>query len=679
MKLTAGQVKHTPVFELEPGAGNGPWASAWGASLLKGVWRFPAYAPFGLPALRDLERLVPGLELDARAAALARDLEGDERLAASAEAAWEAKKFAELPLPAGYKFHRQPYAHQTYGVALGLAKWRKFYLWDMGVGKTAVALEVMRLLKAQGRFRRALVMAPPVVLTTWERECEKISQGELTATIWSSDEVSTKDLREVGWGKGLPTDGFVREVLRRRAMRADVVVVSYAMVRIEAQAALKEKRPSALAELDYGVIVADESHSIGEWDSQQTQAALDLSVMAERRVLLSGTAADHPKKLYPQLRFLAPSLMPLDYWRYCDRFMERHPEFQHLVLSYKNLDELNGRVSIVASRMKKSDCLDDLPPRVTIDVPFRLGAKQAKRYNELVADQQASVDLFVKGKKHLPVVQDEVHAVNRADLITAATGGVRSSKLRQVLSGFLLPSPDLSLCDGCEHLAECVPEEVLPHTPRCRVDPKPAPGQAAVRDFENPRLALFKAIIHNILQSDPTNKVIVWGNFRLELEDVKGVCDSLKVGYAYIEGSSTSKMRAHEAAFADDPECRVWIAQSATGVGITLNSANFTIDYAPTWDRVHDRQKRDRNYRAGQTRKVTEYRLYAEGTIDEFIMATQRFKDGVAFTMLEKITCAPCPHQRRCAVEENRPFKKGCVHRADVSKPKQTLGLVNDD
>jgi hypothetical protein len=268
--------------------------------------------------------------------------------------------------------------------------------------------------------------------------------------------------------------------------------------------------------------------------------------------------------------------------------------------------------------------------------------------------------------------------VNRGDLITAAKGGVRSTKLRQVLSGFLNPSPDLSLCDACPHLAECVPAEVLPHTPRCKVDPAPSPAQAPVRDFENPRLPLFKSILGNILEGDPTNKVIVWANFRQELDDIKGVCDELGTGYAFIKGANPSKMREHEEAFENDPDCRVWIAQSATGVGITLNSANYTIDYAPTWDRVHDKQKRDRNYRAGQTRPVTEYRLYAEGTLDEFILATLRFKDNVAFTMLEKVACSACPHQRRCAAEENRPFKPGCVYKADVSKPKQTLGLVND-
>jgi len=678
VKLTTAQVKHTPVFRLDA-RGPGPWSSAMGATQVKDGWLFPSYPPFGLPVLRTLRDTVRGLTEDDSVATTEQGLVADESLCEAAEKAWASKKFADLPLPAGYRFFREPFKHQAYGIALGFAKWRKFYLWDMGVGKTAVALEVLRLLKAWGRFKRALVIVPPVILTTWERECQKVTGGEFKVALWSTDEVSDRDVKAAGWGKGLPRAEYVRAVLAARAQAADVVVVSYAMARIEAMSATKEKRLNPLDVLDYDVVIADESHSIGEWDSKQTQAALDLSAKAGRRILLSGTAADHPKKLYPQLRFLAPGLMPMGYWQYCDRYMVRHPEIHHLVLSYKNLNELNDRVSLVASRMKKTECLD-LPPRRTIDVPFRLGAKQAKRYNELVAEQQASVDLFLKGKKHLPVLQgDEVHPVNRGDLITAAKGGVRSTKLRQVLSGFINPSPDLSMCDACPHLAECVPAEVMPHTPRCKIDPTPTEAQAPVRDFENPRLPLFKSILGNILEGDPTNKVIVWANFRLELSDIKAACDELGTGYAFIKGANPSKMREHEEAFENDESCRVWIAQSATGVGITLNSANYTIDYAPTWDRVHDKQKRDRNYRAGQTRPVTEYRLYAEGTLDEFILATLRFKDNVAFTMLERITCSACPHQRRCAQEENRPFKPGCIHKAEVSKPKQTLGLVKDD
>lgn len=676
MKLTTTKVKHTPVFKLDA-TGAGPWSKAWGATPVRDAWLFPAYPPFGALALRDIRGLVPNLDEDTEVVTAERGLVEDEALCVAAERAWSSHRHADLPLPPGYKFYREPHVHQTYGIALGLGRWRKFYLWDMGVGKTNVTLELLRILRAQGRFLRALVLAPATVLTTWERECKKVTGGEFKVTVWSSDEVSTKDLKAAGWGKGLPQADYVRAVLAARAQASDVVVVSYPMVRIEAEAALKKKAPNPLEELDYDVVVADESHSIAEWGAKQTQAALNLSAKAGRRVLLSGTAADHPKKLYPQLRFLAPALMPLGYWQYCDRYMDRHPEIHHLILRYKNLDELNAKVDLVASRMKKSDCLD-LPPRTTIDVPFRLGAKQARRYNELVAEQRASVDLFLKGRVSLPVVQGEVHAVNRAELITTAKGGVRSTKLRQVLSGFLLPSPDLGMCDGCAHLAGCVEEEILPHTPRCKVDPEPAAKQAPVRDFENPRLALFKTILSNILEGDPTNKVIVWGNYTLELEDVRDVCAGLGVGFVYVDGFSTTEMRAAEDAFESDAACRVWVAQSATGVGITLNAANYTIDYAPSWNRVHDKQKRDRNYRLGQTRPVTEYRLYADGTIDEFIMATLRFKDEVAFTLLERALCSACPHQRRCADEENRPFRDGCVYKAELLRPKQTLGLVKD-
>lgn len=678
MKLTASQVKHTPVFKLDV-TWPGSWSAVWGATQVKDGWIFPAYSPFGLSSLRGLREAVHNLSEDDGVAVVERDLLKDEALCIAAEKAWVSKRFTDLPLPTGYRFHRDPFKHQTYGVALGFAKWRKFYLWDMGVGKTAVALEVLRLLRAHGQFKRALVIAPPNVLTTWEKECRKVAHDEFKILLWATEEVSTKELKAVGWGKGLSQALYSRAVLAAKAQTSDVVVVGYSMLRNEAQSAAKEKRLNPLAELDYDIVIADESHSLGEWDSQQTQAALNLSAKAGRRILLSGTAADHPKKLYSQLRFLAPGLMPMGYKQYCDHYMVRHPEIYHLVLSYKNLDELNERVSLVASRMKKSDCLDSLPPRTTTDVPFRLGAKQSKRYNELVAEHQASVDLFVKNRRQLPVLQDEVHAVNRGDLITTAKGGVRSTKLRQVLSGFIKPSPDLTLCDACEHLVDCVPAEVLPHTPRCKIDPSPSPKKEAVRDFENPRLALFKVLLGNILEGDATNKVIVWGNYRLELEDVRDVCTELGTGFAYVKGSSTTKMRALEEAFENDPNCRVWIAQSATGVGITLNAANYTIDYAPTWDRVHDKQKRDRNYRAGQTRPVTEYRLYAEGTIDEFILATLRFKDGVAFTLLERITCSACSHQRRCAAEENRPFKEGCIYKTDISKPKQKLTLVDDE
>ena len=688
-------MNHTPVLVL-PTSETGDWRKAWGASPRQRDWIFPGYYPFGLTAFDDLQRLCPGIQVDGSAARLVAKAREARAIEARAVAAWEAGRFTELPLPSGYKFFRDPFRHQTYGIALGYARWRKFYLWDMGVGKTGTVLELFRLLKALGEFGKALILCPPVVLSTWEREARKVSDDELRVTVWDGDWIADRELRARGWTaprkgvKGTSRVPFVREVLAERAAVSDLVVVSYPMARIEATSALKEKRPNPLVALGCDIVVGDESHSLGAYESQTTRAALELSAGAGRRILLSGTAADHPKKLYPQLRFLAPGLLPMDYQQYQTRYMLLHPHIRHLVLGYTNLDELNAKVDLVASRMKKRDCLD-LPPRTTTDVPFRLGPRQAKRYNELVENAKATADLFMKKapKVSLRVLTPEdeealdsgtfaVAPVHKEDKVhvAMAEGGVRVSKLRQILSGFLLPSLDLSICDGCAHLTSCVARGTKPYTPGCKVPE--LPPMDPVRDFENPRLDVCRQLLSNILDADETNKVIVWANFRMELNDLEGVCKDLGVGYVRVDGSTSSRVRHFEDRFESDPACRVWVAQSSTGVGITLNAANYTIDYAPTWDRVHDKQKRDRNYRAGQTRPVTEYRLYADGTLDEFIMATLGFKDDVAFTMLEKIRCAGCDHQSRCAREENRPFQEGCVYQAEVTKPKTTVSVVDD-
>jgi SNF2 family DNA or RNA helicase len=697
VKLEGSIVNHTPVFVLRT-RDTGEWRKAWGASPRKDDWIFPAYYPFGLRTLEDLGRFCPGITLDPSAAKWRAKLIEARALEEKAEKSWAGKQFSELPLPSGYKFFRSPFRHQTYGVAVAYARWRKFFLWDMGVGKTGTVLELVRLLKALGEFEKTLIMCPPVVLSTWEREAKKVSDGEINVVVWDGDWISDRELRTRGWipprkdVKGTSRVPFVREVLTERAASADLVVVSYPMARIEAQAAFKENRDNPLSVLGFGMAVGDESHTLGDYDSQTTRAALEYSSRAGRRILLSGTAADHPKKLYPQLRFLAPGLLPLDYRGYQKRYLVKHPFNKHIVVGYSNLNELNEKVDLVASRMKKADCLEDLPPRTTTDVPFRLGPKQAKRYNQLVEEAKATADLFSSrpARVSLRVLTPEdeesiaegdyivppVHKEDKA-YVAAAEGGVRVSKLRQVLSGFLHTSLDMTVCDGCDRMLKCVDRRVKPYTPACKIT-EPPPLET-VRDFENPRLDVCKALLSNILNNDETNKVIIWANFRQELDDLAALCTSLDVGFVRVDGSTGSKIRHLEDRFEADPSCRVWVAQSATGVGITLNAANYTIDYAPTWDRVHDKQKRDRNYRAGQTRPVTEYRLYADGTLDEFILATLAFKDDVAFTMLEKIRCTGCDHRARCAKEEIRPFQEGCIHQPDVTKLKGNVSVVDAD
>ncbi|MFD1807583.1 helicase-related protein [Gemmobacter lanyuensis] len=63
------------------------------------------------------------------------------------------------------------------------------------------------------------------------------------------------------------------------------------------------------------------------------------------------------------------------------------------------------------------------------------------------------------------------------------------------------------------------------------------------------------------------------------------------------------------------------ISLKAGGVGLTLTAADTVILYDPWWNPAVERQAMDRAHRIGQTKAVFVYRLVAEGTVEEAILA----------------------------------------------------------
>jgi SNF2 family DNA or RNA helicase len=647
-------VNGTPVFDIvaeDPAL----VSRVYGAVSTKTGWRCPAYYPLGAAAYKDLRTLFPRAEWDSAAQALVAELRTSAALWFAAKEAYE--KAERVPLPVSDEFfdpQYPPFAHQRWGIARSLSCYRAFFLWDMGTGKTRTLVEVFRILRELGKFKRALVFAPPIVMPTWVRETKRWSAGGLKAVVWEGGADSLAE-----------------------ASAADVVVASYARARLESARAAKNKTLSRLLQLDYDVIVADESHSLGNVKSQQTKALLELSAKAARRYALSGTAADTPMKLYAQLRFLAPALLPLDWTSFLKRYVEWSPYIEHAIVGYKNLGELNARTDIVAIRAKKAECLT-LPPVLTTDVYYALGVKQRARYNELVVAAQASITPLLDYAKSpddaLPAEREEV-------MLRLPHGAARVMKLQQVLSGFIRDSLNLSVCDSCSHMATCVPEKIKPYSRRCKVYPV-KPALPIYRDVENPKLEAFEALLETILDSDPTNKVLCWASFTPELDDLEAVCKRRGWGHIRIDGNTTKHIAALEDKLQKEPACRVSLGQVRSGVGITLTAANYTVYYALPWDPVAYKQSIDRNNRPGQTRSMTVYRLLADpkyGALDTFIAYTLSFKDQLAYTLTEKVACGPCLDKPRCMSEGNRPFGKGCKYQSTVTRPLAKAEAIYDE
>lgn len=654
MRVYGRSVNQTPVFFV-PSTSPEPWKRAWGATAQADGWLLPAYWPFGAWAFKDLSTFVrvglATIEWDATAIPYLQGLQAAEAAWAAAEAAYASGGRVALPVeddffPPDYV----PFAHQRLGIARALLAPRVFFLWEMGTGKTKTIVDTLRVLRREHRFRRALVVAPTVVLPTWEREVARCSQGTLTSQVWTE-------------GPG----------------EADFVLATYARVRLDAgrlalhrqllkQGGVVPDEGPHLEELDYDVLVVDESHGLGNWDSEQTRAVLALSTTgkAHRRYLLSGTAADHPLKLYPQLRCLSPGLVPASYQAYEEKHLVRNPQKRYLVQRYKGLNALNAVVDSVALRMKKADCLD-LPPLTVTDVVFELGPAQQARYNELIVEMKASVEPDLQYVHLDPDAEDAPLRIGPA-LFGLAHGAARVNKLLQVVSGFLIVGPDVAICDACPNMPTCVAQDVRPYTTACAVV-KVRPPTKVVRDVENPKLEAFEDLLTNILEADATNKVLCWGSYLPELDDLEALLRRKQVGYVRVDGSSSHRVREFEEAFAQDPATRVWLSQVSAGIGINLVAANYAIYYALPWDLAKYLQSMERNNRPGQTRPMTAYRLLGRGTLDTYVAKVLEHKAHIAFTLVEKVACAACDDQGRCGPKGYRPFKEGCKYQPDIHRP----------
>jgi SNF2 family DNA or RNA helicase len=514
----------------------------------------------------------------------------------------------------------------------------------MGAGKTRTVLDGLRFL---GDFKKLLVLGPPVVLDGWLRETRRVSGGAWKAVLWDGTPEAVEAARD-----------------------AKVVVLSYARARIEAnfdiphpqlgtlQVFAPEK--SRLLKLGYDVIVADESHNFGNPDSEQTKACLELSAGTARRYCLTGTPGDNPGKIYAQLHFLSPALLNMSWDKFKARYFIYSDTHQG-VIGYTRLNELNAIVASISTRVKKADCDLDLPPLTVVDITFGLGPRQVLRYNEVVEDMRVTFRETMAG--HLPVAQSngfQLH--NRA---------VAINKLLQIISGFVIEGTDTSICDACEHMEGCVENAIEPYTKKCQVVQK-APKMRVIRDMENPKLEVFKDLITQILESDPTNKVITWGIFKEELDAMQAVVHSLGVKSVRLDGKTTRRSGEVEDAINKDPSVRVLIGMMSAGVGLTLTTPNYMIYYSLPWLPLRYWQAMDRFNRPGQRRRMTVYRLLtSEGSdvVDRCVAGVLKFKDRVEATMVSRIACVQCNRMAACALDGTQPFRENCTYAAAVDRP----------
>ena len=121
------------------------------------------------------------------------------------------------------------------------------------------------------------------------------------------------------------------------------------------------------------------------------------------------------------------------------------------------------------------------------------------------------------------------------------------------------------------------------------------------------------------------HRTLVFSQFTGFLGRVRDRLDARGIDYCYLDGRTRRRAEVIERFRSGDAPVFL-ISLKAGGVGLNLTEADYCILLDPWWNPAAEAQAVDRAHRIGQTRTVMVYRLVAQDTIEEKVMALKGAK-----------------------------------------------------
>ncbi|GLI27778.1 DNA helicase [Agromyces rhizosphaerae] len=364
----------------------------------------------------------------------------------------------------------------------------------------------------------------------------------------------------------------VTETERRRgAALADAVAGADLVVTTYA---VLRRDADAFAALDWAGVVLDEAQFVKNAATQAHRAALGLG--APFVLAVTGTPIENDLgELWAILRLVAPGLFPSR-----RAFDERYRRPIEQDGNAERRATLRRRIRPLVLRRTKEQVAPELPPKQ--DQVLRVALEPAHRrlYDQTLQRER---------QKLLGLLDD----LDRQRFIV-----YRSLTLLRMLA------LDATLIDAERH----------------------AGMRSAKLD------ALFEQLADVLAEG---HRALVFSQFTSFLDRVTARLDAEGVPFARLDGSSSA--RARDAAverFRAGGASVFCISLKAGGFGLNLTEADYVFLLDPWWNPASEAQAVDRAHRIGQDRQVMVYRLVAEDTIEEKVMALKERKGELVASIL---------------------------------------------
>ncbi|HEY8156281.1 MAG TPA: DEAD/DEAH box helicase [Myxococcota bacterium] len=326
----------------------------------------------------------------------------------------------------------------------------------------------------------------------------------------------------------------------------------------------------ALTKVAWDSVILDEAQTIKNPDSQVARAAHRLD--AGFRVTLSGTPVENRlEELWSQLHFTNPGLLG-----------SREDFSERVARPVADGDEqaaarLRERIRPFVLRRLKREVAPELPPRTEVVLHAVLSEEERALY-------------------------DAVRAATREDVVQQLGSG------GNVLAAL----------------------EALLRLRQAACHPGLVPGGPARES--SAKLDLLLEFLEDAVADG--HKALVFSQWTSLLDRVEPVLQAAGIGFLRLDGSTRDRGAVAGRFQSEGGPPVLLISLGAGGLGLNLTAADHVFILDPWWNPAVEDQAADRAHRIGQERPVMIYRLVAQDTVEERVLALQQHKRGLAAAAL---------------------------------------------
>jgi len=454
---------------------------------------------------------------------------------------------------------------------------------EMGLGKTLMTIATISALHRRNRDSRFVIVCPSSLVNNWALEFDK-----WLGNVGLPKRVVVKTGGETG----------KRQIKAFNTVKpnnlSEVLIISYDLFRMNATILQKVQK--------LVLLVVDEGHRLKNTKGSLTMTALK-SLPCEARLCITATPVQNNLgDIYTLVNFVCPGVLGD-----LATFRREYERPITVVSSDRNCNAdkkrqakessriLDGIVKSVMLRRLQKDVLEKiLPPRNV----FLLFSQPTTCQRELYKD------------------------ISRSRSSKCSGGGSPEALTTLIRLRLLCTHPNLLKQTDVDSGGKTFAKHEI--------------------DIESSsKLMVLNALIQEIREKEPTDKIVIVSNFTSTLTVVEdAILKPSKLNFLRLDGSVKSADRQQLVDTFNrtnaDMNFALTLSSKAGGVGLNVIGANRLFMIDPDWNPATDIQAMARIYRQGQRKPCFIYRLFTSGTLEEVILQRQMQKGALASMTVDK-------------------------------------------